>query len=222
VSLFLLGFWMLPAQADSRVEPEFALSAPSGFQLGAEQAGDHWLNRWVKTEKARPYLQAGWFSWGVGGADADTGTTLTVTGAELGARWYAYRNFYIGSGLGYRLIQVGLTFSGFSLGEGAQIDRGNLAFHTIHVPMHLGWTWLQGRTFTLASDLGVQIPVVGWADVKVQGSISNSEVNASPLNRIARFMLPSVTFLRATWHMGGVGRDIASEESNSTDEAGEH
>ena len=58
--------------------------------------------------------------------------------------------------------------------------------------------------------MGLQWAVLGWADVKVVGNLSNSEVDSLPLNRVARFALPSVTFLRATWHIGGVGRELAT------------
>jgi hypothetical protein len=214
------------AHASQQVEPEFGLAAPSGLQLGAEQSGDHWLHRLIKEEETRPYLQAGWFSWGFGQAGAGTATTLTVTGAEFGARWYLLKNrldsafaqsFYIGTGLGYRLLRVSLAFTDFSLGEGADLERGDLSFHTVHLPVHLGWTWYRGKSLTLSSDLGVQVPVMGWADINVVGNLSNSEVDADPLARVARFALPTVTLLRATWHIGGVGRELASEAEDSQD-----
>ncbi len=210
-----LGALLTSNLASSAIlKPEAALSLPSGMQVGAEYVPDYesekGLAGLLHSEDLRPYLKAGWLPWAFGALDRPT--QLNIWGVEFGARWYPFqhrsslsplRRLFLGTGVGWRWIHLSMSLSGLDLGEGVSLEGGDIDFQSVYLPVNLGWTWYGTRSFTLSSEVGAQVSIFGWAGIAIQGGGANLFVDASPLDRIAGFMLPAVTFLRATWSLGG-------------------
>jgi hypothetical protein len=184
-------------EAPSRWGLTAGISLPQPLTVGGEWIDSSW-------PELRYFFEGGYFSLPM----SSRVNQIDIWSVQVGARYFPLQNWvYASGGLGFRHIGLGADISSLKMDGVSLANDANLSLNAVVANLCAGGQWQISKRFSLAAELGFQIPIPGLhggSTTIVQEEPDGTDLSvddSDALKRVTGISIPQIALIRFIWYI---------------------